>query len=45
MPRRRERLERLIALQERASADRNRAQIGRAVEVLVEGPPNVPTAG
>ena len=30
------RLERLIALQERTSAARNRAQIGRDVEVLVE---------
>jgi tRNA-2-methylthio-N6-dimethylallyladenosine synthase len=36
------RLERLIALQERTSADRNRAQIGRAVEVLVEGPAKRP---
>src|SRR5262249_58512975 len=31
------RLEQLIALQERVSAERNRAQIGRDVEVLVEG--------
>jgi tRNA-2-methylthio-N6-dimethylallyladenosine synthase len=36
------RLERLIALQERTSAERNRAQIGRDVEVLVEGPAKRP---
>jgi len=36
------RLERLIALQERVSAERNRAQIGRDVEVLVEGPAKRP---
>jgi tRNA-2-methylthio-N6-dimethylallyladenosine synthase len=36
------RLERLIALQERASAERNRAHIGRDVEVLVEGPAKRP---
>jgi tRNA-2-methylthio-N6-dimethylallyladenosine synthase len=36
------RLERLIALQERASAERNRAQIGRDLEVLVEGPAKRP---
>jgi tRNA-2-methylthio-N6-dimethylallyladenosine synthase len=36
------RLERLIALQERVSAERNRAQIGRRVEVLAEGPAKRP---
>jgi tRNA-2-methylthio-N6-dimethylallyladenosine synthase len=36
------RLEHLIALQERVSAERNRAQIGRKVEVLVEGPAKRP---
>ena len=36
------RLERLIALQERTSAERNRAQVGRDVEVLVEGPAKRP---
>jgi tRNA-2-methylthio-N6-dimethylallyladenosine synthase len=36
------RLERLIALQQRTSAARNRAQIGRDVEVLVEGPAKRP---
>jgi tRNA-2-methylthio-N6-dimethylallyladenosine synthase len=36
------RLERLIARQERVSAERNRAQIGRDVEVLVEGPAKRP---
>jgi tRNA-2-methylthio-N6-dimethylallyladenosine synthase len=36
------RLERLIALQERVSGERNRAQIGRDVEVLVEGPAKRP---
>jgi tRNA-2-methylthio-N6-dimethylallyladenosine synthase len=37
------RLERLIALQERIASERNRAQIGRDVEVLVEGPAKRPT--
>jgi tRNA-2-methylthio-N6-dimethylallyladenosine synthase len=36
------RLERLIALQERMSLERNRGQIGREVEVLVEGPAKRP---
>jgi tRNA-2-methylthio-N6-dimethylallyladenosine synthase len=36
------RLEQLIALQERTSAERNRAQVGRDVEVLVEGPAKRP---
>jgi tRNA-2-methylthio-N6-dimethylallyladenosine synthase len=36
------RLERLIALQERTSAERNRVQIGHDVEVLVEGPAKRP---
>jgi tRNA-2-methylthio-N6-dimethylallyladenosine synthase len=36
------RLERLIELQEGASAERNRAQIGGEVEVLVEGPAKRP---
>jgi tRNA-2-methylthio-N6-dimethylallyladenosine synthase len=36
------RLERLIALQEGVSAARNRAQVGRDVEVLVEGPAKRP---
>ncbi len=36
------RLERLIALQERVSAERNQAQIGRRVEVLAEGPAKRP---
>jgi tRNA-2-methylthio-N6-dimethylallyladenosine synthase len=36
------RLERLIALQERISAERNRAQIGSTHEVLVEGPAKRP---
>jgi tRNA-2-methylthio-N6-dimethylallyladenosine synthase len=36
------RLERLIAFQERTSAERNRARIGGTVEVLVEGPAKRP---
>jgi tRNA-2-methylthio-N6-dimethylallyladenosine synthase len=36
------RLEQLIALQERTSAERNRAQVGRDVEVLVDGPAKRP---
>jgi tRNA-2-methylthio-N6-dimethylallyladenosine synthase len=36
------RLERLIALQERTSGERNRALIGSTVEVLVEGPAKRP---
>jgi tRNA-2-methylthio-N6-dimethylallyladenosine synthase len=36
------RLERLIALQERVSAERNRAQVGCDLEVLVEGPAKRP---
>src|SRR5262249_7822500 len=36
------RLERLIALQEAASAERNRAHVGRVVEVLIEGPAKRP---
>ena len=36
------RLERLIALQEGVAAERNRAQIGGEVEVLVEGPAKRP---
>jgi tRNA-2-methylthio-N6-dimethylallyladenosine synthase len=36
------RLERLITLQERVSAERNRAQIGREVEVLIEWPAKRP---
>jgi len=36
------RLERLIALQERTSGERYRAQVGRDVEVLVEGPAKRP---
>jgi tRNA-2-methylthio-N6-dimethylallyladenosine synthase len=41
-PEKTRRLERLIALQERTSGERNRAQIGRTVEVLVEGPAKRP---
>jgi len=37
------RLERLIALQERIAAEKNRALVGRSVEVLVEGPAKRPT--
>jgi tRNA-2-methylthio-N6-dimethylallyladenosine synthase len=36
------RLERLIALQERISGERNRALVGETVEVLVEGPAKRP---
>ena len=32
-----ERFDRLLVLQERASLEKNRAQVGRVVEVLVEG--------
>jgi tRNA-2-methylthio-N6-dimethylallyladenosine synthase len=36
------RLDRLIALQETISAERNRAEVGREVEVLVDGPARRP---